>query len=305
MNRRGFLASASGLAAVAAEEPKPSRIIDVHTHFYDPHRPQGVPWPGKKEPVLYQTTLPDRYRKIVEPLGVTGTIVVEASPWLEDNQWVLDIARDNPIIVGLVGHVEAGKPDFKGNIDRFRKNRLFLGIRLGGGPVSAGVSNPAFVDDIKHLAKANLELDALGDPTMFASLVRLSDQVPKLRIVINHLPWDMPKEEAKRAEAQQALRELGKRPQVYAKVSGVLRRIYGRVPDDADFYRASLDEICEIFGIDRVIYASNWPVSDLMAPYATVLKVVREYFAAKGKEAVEKYFWKNSVAAYRWTERKG
>ena len=74
MNRRRFLLSASGLAVAAAEEPKPSRIIDVHTHFYDPARPQGVPWPGKNDPILYQTTLPDRYRKIVEPLGVTGTI---------------------------------------------------------------------------------------------------------------------------------------------------------------------------------------------------------------------------------------
>ena len=55
-----------------------------------------------------------------------------------------------------------------------------------------------------------------------------------------------------------------------------------------------------VFGADRLIYASNWPVSNKLAPYGTVIAVVREYFAAKGAEASEKYFWKNSLAAYRW-----
>jgi predicted TIM-barrel fold metal-dependent hydrolase len=99
------------------------------------------------------------------------------------------------------------------------------------------------------------------------------------------------------------LRELGKRPQIYVKVSEVLRRVGDQVPDDLNFYRARLDEIWETFGRDRMIYASNWPVSDLKGPYPQVLKVVREYFTGKGKAAAEKFFWKNSVAAYRWVKR--
>ena len=94
--------------------------------------------------------------------------------------------------------------------------------------------------------------------------------------------------------------ELGKRPQVYAKVSGVLRRVEGRVPDDVAFYKPSLDELWDAFGVDRLVYGSNWPVSEKLAPYETVIKVVRQYFEAKGQEASEKYFWKNSKAAYRW-----
>jgi L-fuconolactonase len=48
---------------------------------------------------------------------------------------------------------------------------------------------------------------------------------------------------------------------------------------------------------------SDWPVSDKVAPYATLFKVVREYFTAKGPDAAEKYFWKNAMSAYRWVNR--
>jgi predicted TIM-barrel fold metal-dependent hydrolase len=299
MNRRSFLAGLASLASAA--KPPARRIIDTHTHFYDPTRPQGVPWPGKEESILYRPSLPDRFLKVAGPLGVTGTVVVEASPWIEDNQWVLDLAKDNPVIVGLVGHLKPGRPEFPAQLTRFIKNRLFLGIRVGGSAVVKGTE--AFWSDMRRLAGANLELDVNGGPDMYRVLVRLADRVPDLRIVINHLPHDPPPDEAARVAAWSALRELGRRPHVYAKVSGVLRRVNGRVPDDVDFYRKALDELWEIFGPRRLVYASNWPVSDMLAPYATVLKVVREYFTQKGQDAVDRYFWKNSVEAYRWVQR--
>ncbi|MGC4053721.1 MAG: amidohydrolase family protein [Paludibaculum sp.] len=96
-----------------------------------------------------------------------------------------------------------------------------------------------------------------------------------------------------------ALSTLKNRPRIYGKVSGVLRKVEGRVPLDAGFYKESLDELWSAFGEDRLIYASNWPVSDLVAQYAQILAVVQAYFTAKGARAAEKFFWKNAVAAYR------
>ena len=294
MNRRTFLTAAAAAAALPAAT-LPATIIDTHVHFYDPSRPQGVPWPPKSETLLYRTVLPDEFVKLTKPLGVTGAIKVEASAWLEDNQWVLDLATKNPVIVAAVGRLEPGTPDFSKNLARFHKNRLFRGIRLG--KIQDGAE---FLSDLKEMAGAGLELDAIGPPALLAQLVRLTDRVPSLRVVINHLPFNAPQEEAARKEYQAALAELGKRPQVYAKVSEVLRRVGNRVPEDAAFYKPSLDELWNVFGTDRMVYGSNWPVSEKVAPYATVFKVVREYFASKGQEASENYFWKNSKAAYLW-----
>ena len=295
MNRRTFLAAAAGAAVLPAATVLPSTIIDTHAHFYDPSRPQGVPWPPKTETLLYRTVLPDEFVRVTKPFGVTGVIKVEASAWLEDNQWVLDLAAKNPVIVGSVGRLEPGTPDFRKNLARFHQNRLFRGIRLG--KIQDG---PEFLADLKEMAGAGLELDAIGPPALLAQLVRLTDQVPNLRVVINHMPFDAPKDDGPRKEYQAALAELGKRPQVYSKVSGVVRSVDGRVPNDAAFYRPALDELWNTFGADRLIYGSNWPVSEKIAPYSTVFKVVREYFSSKGQAATDKYFWKNSKAAYRW-----
>src|SRR2546422_9274246 len=94
VTRRTFFSSTAMQAVLASVEAngvtRPSRIIDTHTHFYDPTRPQGVPWPPKSETMLYRPVLPEEFVSKAKPLGVTGTIKVEASAWLEDNQWVLD-----------------------------------------------------------------------------------------------------------------------------------------------------------------------------------------------------------------------
>jgi L-fuconolactonase len=313
MNRRSFLSGAAALGLRAAQTstsiPITSMpIIDTHIHLFDPTRPQGVPWPNKDNAILYQPALPGRYRAIATPLGVRGAIEVECSPWLDDNQWVLDLAATDTIIVGTIGDLEPGKPDFHAQLDRFRKNPLFRGIRYGnlwGRNIGEELSHPQFVSGLKHLAAAGLVLDTANpDEALITAMLRVTDKVPDLRVVIDHLPRLVPPVEARaRSTYQGNLRELGKRPQVYVKVSGVLRRVDGRVPGDLNFYKPPLDELWDIFGADRLIYGSDWPNSDQWGPYEKELHVVREYFTAKGTTAVEKYFWKNSVAAYRWVRR--
>jgi L-fuconolactonase len=308
VNRRTFLTMATATVADAVAQKAPMPIIDTHIHLFDPTRPQGIPWPEKNDAVLYHPALPERYRKIATPLGITGAIEVEASPWLEDNQWVLDVAAKDTIIVGTVGDLEPGKPDFRKHLERFHRNPLFRGIRCGnlwGRNLSAELSGPAFIADLKVLADAGLALDTADqDPVLIAAVVRLTDRIPTLRVVIDHLPQlDPPAEPAAHRAYQADLRELGKRPQVYVKISEVLRRVDGRVPTDLSFYRPRLDELWNIFGEDRLLFGSDWPNSDTWGSYAQVLAVVREYFTSKGHTAAEKYFWKNSVAAYRWVKR--
>lgn len=276
----------------------PSPIIDTHIHLFDPRRPQGVPWPSKDDAVLYHPALPARYRQIAAPLGITGAIEVECSPWIEDNQWVLDIAAKDRTIVGTVGNLEPGQPEFRKQLERFHRNPLFRGIRYGnlwGRDLTAEIAKPEFIADLKALAEANLVLDTANPtPALIAAIVRVTDKVPRLRVVIDHLP---------QIELPAGVQELGKRPQVYVKVSEVLRRVNGQVPEDLSFYRSRLDQIWDLFGEDRLLYGSDWPNSDQWAPYPKVFAIVREYFKNKGKTAEEKYFWKNSVAAYRWANR--
>ena len=160
LKRRSFLTTALA-GALHARLSKPVPIIDSHIHLFDVNRPQGVPWPPK-DSVIYKTALPDRYIKLAAPHGVVGAIEIECSPWLDDNQWVLDIAAKNPIIVGTIGDLEPGTPDFSKQLERFHRNPLFRGIRCGNiwnRDLSQQIANQAFVHDLKALASAGLVLD--------------------------------------------------------------------------------------------------------------------------------------------------
>ena len=289
-------------------ETTPIPIIDTHIHLFDPRRPEGVPWPPKDDAVLYKPALPDRYLKVTKGEGVVGAIEVECSPWLEDNQWVLDVAAKAPVMVGTVGDLEPDKPDFRKQLERFHANPLFRGIRCGnlwGRNLSEQLGNPEFVRGLKELSAAGLEMDTANpDPGLIATVVRLTDQVPNLRVVIDHLPqMKEPTDPQVKKNLEANLHELGKRPQVYVKVSEVLRRVDGRLRLDLDFYKPVLDQFWDIFGEDRLIYGSDWPNSDHIETVPQELTLVREYFLGKGRAAAEKYFWKNSVAAYRWIKR--
>jgi L-fucono-1,5-lactonase len=309
VQRRTFLGTAAASvlpAALAQTQPIP--VIDTHIHLFDTARPQGVPWPEKTNRELYRPALPDRYRKLTESFNVRGAIEVEASPWLEDNQWVLDIAAKDTIIVGTVGDLEPGKPEFSKQLERFHRNPLFRGIRYGNlwdRSLRAELPKPEFVAGLKLLADAGLVLDSANpDLELVDTIVRVTDRVPSLRVVVDHLPQLNPPEEAAARKAYEAnLAELAKRPQVYVKISQVLRRVNGKVPEDPAFYRSRIDHLFDTFGEDRLLYGSDWPNSDNWAPYPKIFRVVHEYFTAKGRPIAEKYFWKNSTAAYRWIQR--
>ena len=90
---------------------------------------------------------------------------------------------------------------------------------------------------------------------------------------------------------------------VFCKVSALVegaRQDKGYSTSDVAFYTPVLDAVWQAFGEDRLIYGSNWPVSVRFAPYPQVQQIVSDYFKTKGRAAYEKYFWKNSIAAYKW-----
>ena len=312
VTRRDFLGTAAAAALASVPQPTGAQgaaipIIDTHIHLFDPTRPQGAPYSGPRVPgVAPVPAYPDRYRRLAAPLGSVGAIKVEASPWIEDNLWVLEVAQRNTIIVGVIGNLEPDKPEFKEYLDRYRKHPLFRGIRYGnlwGRDIVTQAENPVFIDGLKLLADADLVLDTANPRmTLLDSMLKISDKVPTLRIVLDHLPNFDPTPEERPAYLA-ALREFATRPQVYVKLSEILRRVDGEVSTDVNRYRDTLDLLAGTFGEDRILFGSDWPNSDGVAPIDQVFRVAKAYFASKPRAIAEKYFWRNSVAAYKWITR--
>jgi len=278
-------------------------IIDTHTHFFDPTRPEGVPWPDSKDEVLYRRVLPEDYKALAIPQGVTGTVIVEASEWVEDNQWILNLAADEPFIVGFVGNLQPGAEDFGSNLERFAANPLFRGIRPRGSNIK-NFGKGALLADIEKLAAKDLEIDLLIGKEGLPDTAFLAGRVPELRIVINHIACVRIDGKTPDSAWIEGMQMAAEHPNVYCKVSGLVEVTQDKpAPDDVGYYTPTLDVLWEAFTEDRLVYGSNWPVSERFADYATVQRIVAEYFKAKGQEATEKYFWKNAKAAYKWIAR--
>jgi predicted TIM-barrel fold metal-dependent hydrolase len=314
VSRRAFVIGATATVAAAATSRSSGSqapaipIIDSHIHLFDPDRPQGAPYsgprpaPGQKPMAAY----PDRYRRLAAPLGVVGAIKVEASPWIEDNLWVLEVAERDPIIVGVVGNLEPDKPEFAEYLDRYHMNRLFRGIRYGniwGRDIAKQSTNPVFIDGLKRLADADLVLDTTNPRvSLLEAALRISDAVPSLRIVLDHLP-SLDPDAAEQSRYDAALREFRSRRQIFVKLSEIIHQVNDRVSTGLGAYRARLDLLMDVFGEDRILFGSDWPNSDGVAPIDQVFAVAKEYFAAKPRAVAEKYFWRNSVAVYKWVKR--
>ncbi len=85
------------------------------------------------------------------------------------------------------------------------------------------------------------------------------------------------------------------------KVSAVMEQSTAHpAPADAAFYAPTLEAMWQVFGADRLIYGSNWPVCERAGSFADAFAVVRDFFYSKGEEASQQYFWKNALAVYKW-----
>jgi predicted TIM-barrel fold metal-dependent hydrolase len=311
MKRRDFLAGVAAAVVaprIEAVQAPAVPIIDTHIHLFDPNRPQGAPYSGPKSSSPPVAALPARYRALAAPLGAVGAIKVEASPWVEDNLWVLQVAQQDPMIVAVIGNLEPERAEFAEYLGRYRKNPLFRGIRCGnlwGRDFTAQAGMPAFIDGLKRLAEADLVMDTANPSlALLQAVLRVTDQVPALRVVLDHLPALAPFDTApNRAALEAVLRDLAARPQVYVKLSAIIHRVQGTVATDLQPYRSGLDWLMEVFGEDRVLFGSDWPNSDGVAPVDKVFGVAKEYFAARPRATAEKYFWQNSIAAYKWVRR--
>ena len=314
MNRRSFLQKTTAAAACVAasslrgaDAPPASRIVDTHTHFYDPGRKEGVPWP-EKGTRLYRQVLPKDWLAVASPQSVTETVVVEASAWLEDNAWILNLAESEKCIVGFVGHLLPQDVDFAAHLKRFAANPIFRGIRVNQGDFLGNLNKPAFQGGIKLMTDMGLELDLNGSPALHLPAAKLAADLPALRIVLDHV-GSAGDPARLSAEWRAGIQALGKQKNVFCKVSALMEQTtesekqWGNAPHDTAYYAPILDHLWECFGEDRLVYGSNWPVSEKGGAYADQFKIVSEYFGAKGHDACEKYFWKNSHEAYRWASR--
>ncbi len=328
MNRRRFLertllATCGALASSASapsqtpaprsapeQTPKrpPKQILDAHIHLFDPTRPGGVPWPLPGD-LIDKPALPTRYEAFARPLGVVGAIAIEASPLRSDNDWLLRTVEASPIMVGMIGDLVPTDHDFGAELERLHKNPLFLGIRHGNlwnRSLSHDVNLPEFWTALRQLSQAGLVLESANpDLPLLAALLRVVERMPELTVVIDHLPH-MPEPATVQEQRHFAalLTQLASAPRAFAKLSEIPVQTDGQPVLDLAVYRRRLDQLWDVFGPRKLIFGSDWPNSDHIAPFPETLRLVERFFSEKDSRSREEFFFSNSKTAYRWQPRR-
>lgn len=294
------------LAHTATAEPPAIPITDCHVHLWDIARPAGLGWIKKDNKVLNRSFLPADHEPIAAAHGVSGTVVVQAGQSLPDNQWNLDITAHNPRLYrGIVGNLSEiiGTPAFKPLFEKLCENPRYVGYRLSGRYQEN--LTVAFLDDLRLTAQKGRAVDILTGGYTLADIADIARRVPDLRIIVNHLGGVKLDGSTLSPAWVEQFRALARQPGVYCKVSALFGRWEKQpAPQDLAAYREVLDLAFECFSEDRLVFGSDWPVTEQTADYAAVLRLTRAYFDTKGRATSEKLFHLNAARFYRLLEAK-
>ena len=306
-NKGNFLLVLASVAILSSCVTKRSQsghggfeIIDTHIHLYDAHRPAGVDWPPETDKVLFRAVLPKHFDEVCQVNGISSTVIVEASSRVEDNQWVLDLVKHNPKrYVGLVGSLPIGTDGFADLLERYAKDNRYVGIRMRDRPGGDDFFTDAVWRDLALLSKKGLVLDVLMANFTLEDVDKIAARLPDLKILVNHVTGLIITGEKADPAWVATVKKAARHQNVYCKVSGIFQRT-GKMPapKKVSYYAPIFEVVYQAFGEDRIIYGSNWPVTDRGGSYAEQFSIIHDFFAPEGKTVLRKLFALNARKFY-------
>lgn len=251
-------------------------IIDAHQHFWRIAR-GDYPWMNESVAPIRRDFLPADLAPHAESGGITGTVLVQAAPTLDETRFLLSLAERTPLIKAVVGWIDL-TGDVDGQLARISHPAL-RGIRpmLQDIEETGWICRPEVLEGLRKVAAAGLRLDALITPRHLGFIDRVATEIPDLHIVIDHCAKPRFTGCDPGAAWREAMKRLAAHPQVFCKLSGLANE-YG-TGWSAETLRPAFDHVLGAFGADRVMWGSDWPVLELAGEYPGWLDTARRLSA--------------------------
>ncbi len=271
--------------------------IDAHQHFwkYNAHRDA---WIDDSMTALKRNFQPEELKSELSNCGVEGCVAIQADQSEEETSFLLDLASQNQFIKGVVGWIDLRANNINDRLGHYAKNKKFKGVRhILQAETPDFMLEDHFTRGIKALSAFDLTYDILILPKHLGAALELVHRFPRQRFVLNHLAKPEIKDQIF-SPWKEELMALAEMPNVYCKVSGLITEAHWHKwhPDQIYPY---LDIVFEAFGIERLMYGSDWPVCLLAGGYATVYELLFDYTQSFLKEDREKIFGLNAQKFYK------
>jgi L-fuconolactonase len=236
-------------------------IIDAHQHFWwTARRPHH--WPEAVGDRLTRDFTPDDLRPELQAAGIDGTVLVQSLNNFDETVEYLDLARDSDMIRGVVGWVPLSDPAACTRaLDELKKRERLVGIRhvIAHEPDPNWLLQDGVIESLGQLSAAGLAFDAIPiTGEQFEAVLEVAQKLPGLKIVLNHLGRPPVPEQGWEPWATQIARAAEHR-NLSIKFSVGLDMVM-RWQWSTDAMRQYTDHVLDLFGANRIMAASNWPV---------------------------------------------
>jgi L-fuconolactonase len=274
--------------------------IDAHQHFWDPSR-GDYGWLTPELQTLYRVFGPSDLKPLREAAHIARTVVVQAAPTVDETRYLLDLARDDVSIAGIVGWVPLDAPNSAELIDELAREPKLKGVRpmLQDLPDDRWIENPALAPAIHALIKNDLAFDALIFSRHVPSLKVFAARFPELRIVVDHGAKPQIKDGHGAWQSwADGIAELAALPQrLVCKLSGLATEA---APGwSVATLKPYVDHLLDRFGPERLMWGSDWPVLNLNGDYAQWSDATRKLTAHFDASAQQAIFGDTARAFYR------
>jgi L-fuconolactonase len=284
--------------------------IDTHQHYWK-YRSDQFPWITDGMPALQQDCMPADCEGALRKAGVQGVLAVQARCCTEETDFLLQIAHLNPEILGVVGWANLMLPGLERQLDAWCQNPALKGFRhiLQDEPdVAAWVAAPGVGSGLKTLQKRRLVYDVLVFDHQLALVLDLCARHSDHWLVLDHLGKPALRHWANdgnvAARWRDNLHRIAQLPHVMCKLSGLVTETgwsdgQGLSASDEKNILSCFDYALSVFGPDRLMFGSDWPVCQLAAPYESVHMLAQTWASITLTQAEQSAFWSgNAIRCY-------
>jgi L-fuconolactonase len=275
-------------------------IVDSHQHFWNFNR-MSYTWPTEQEQDLFRNIEPPELEPLLKQAGINQTIIVQAKDSCEETDYLLELAEEYDWIAGVVGWVPLLEADEAGKLlEKYTKNPYFKGVRhlIHEEKDPDWIVQERVIEGLKVLASYDIPYDFVAIfPNHLHHVPTLANKIPALKIVIDHLAKP-PIKEKRMIDWAAQIKEAASYPQVFSKVSGL-----NTAADPLNWAAVDLqpyiDYAFEVFGADRLMFGSDWPVANLAGDYLKVWNETNIALKGRTKEEIDAVLGKTAVQFYK------
>ena len=243
--------------------------IDSHHHFWDLSRLE-YPWMPPGQSVVRQNYLPPDLKPEIDAVGIDRTVIVQAHQSLEEARFLLDIANETDFVAGVVAWVDVQSPSVGDDLDSLLEYGQLVGIRhqVEDDPDDDWLVADETIRGFEEIAARGLAYDMLVKPRHMKHVPTVAERVPELRMVIDHIAKPLIADGVMEPWASD-MAAIANIPGVYCKVSGMVTEA-DHDNWSVDDLRPYVEHVREQFGMDRLMFGSDWPVCLLASSYRRV-----------------------------------